>query len=445
MRRFSFHRRNGIVYCQLFNPETGRYSTAKSTGVKDPDEALLVAASWLREGIPAGRSRRIRPTEEVFAVEKIVSAIRSSSFNTEDARKVLGALKDRGFIDRATVKGTPAAELVPDFLRRIWSENGPYVQERKAYGHTLTKRHLRESLAIVERYWSEAFDGIRIGDLTRAEVKAATIKLSESGLAPATVNKAYASLSAAFGWAARNGLIAEDPTDGIPRFAAKSKKKGILEDAELMDLFRLDWKDARAKTAFMVAATTGMRLGEVAALQARDIGEDRLFVRHSWNDDDKLKSPKNGEEREAVLLPEIRTALLALLPENPHGEEAESFVFYGAYPDRPIDPIALSRAFDKALSRLSLGEEYEAATEEERRKALASWKARGVTFHSLRHGFAKAMADRLATEQAMQATGHLSKAMLEHYADHRTKEDFAAVSHAADEAFGKIVQFRKEA
>jgi len=32
MRRFSFFQRNGIYYCQLFNPETSRFGTAKSTG-----------------------------------------------------------------------------------------------------------------------------------------------------------------------------------------------------------------------------------------------------------------------------------------------------------------------------------------------------------------------------------------------------------------------------
>jgi integrase len=443
MRRFSFHRRNGIIYCQLFNPTTRRYLAARSTGTKASDEALLVVADWLREGLPNPKDRKPRPVAEVFEIEHVLAAVRSSSFGAPDATRVLEALKERGFIDRATVKGTPAAEFVPDFLRRIWAEDGPYVVERRAYGHELTKRHIRESLGIVERYWAPAFKGIRLGDLTRAEVKSAIVHLSETGLAPGTVNKAFATLSAAFGWAARNAIIEEDPTDGIPRFASKAAKKGILEDAELSDLFALDWEDERGKVAFMVAATTGMRLGEVAALQGRDIGEDRLYVRHSWNDDDKLKSPKNGEEREAALLPEVRRALLDLLAKNPHGTGAESFIFYGAYPDRPIDPIAISRAFDKALTHLSLGDDFEAATDERKKEVLATWKARKVTFHSLRHGFAKLMADRLETEQAMKATGHLSKAMLEHYADHKTREDFAAVATAAGNAFGTVLSFSR--
>lgn len=445
MRRFSFHRRNGIVYCQLFNAAAGRYSSAKSTGTKDPDEALLVAAGWLQNGVPSGRGHKPRPVVEAFTLDAMLAAMRADTFGRDDAARVLVVLKDRGFIDHSTLKGGPSAELVVDFLRRSWTENGPYVLERRAYGHSLTKRHIRESSAIIERYWAEPFAGVRLGDLKRNDIKAALVRLSESGLSAGTVNKAFGSLSAPLGWAFRNDIIAEDPSEGVPRFSALGTKKGILEDEELAALLKMEWTDARAKTAFMVAATTGMRRGEVTALQARDIGEDRLFVRHSWNDDDRLKSPKNGEERESALLPEVRRALLDLLATNPHGASGEAFVFYGAYPDRPLDGQVVSRAFDEALVRFSLGEKYEAAKDEEKDKARAAWKARGLSFHSLRHGYAKRMADRLDVEQAMKATGHLSRAMLEHYADHKTKEDFAAVAAASADAFGTVLAFRKGA
>jgi len=337
----------------------------------------------------------------------------------------------RGFIDRATLKGGPSSELVVDFLRRSWAEDGPYVLERKAYGHDLGKRHIRESLAIIDRYFVSAFPGIRLGDLKRADIKAALVHLSESDLSAGTVNKAFAALSAPLGWAFRNDIIAEDPSEGVPRFAAPSAKKGILDDEELAALFGLAWPDTRARVAFMVAATTGARLGEVMALQARDIGEDRLFIRHSWNDDDRLKSPKNGEEREAPLLAEVRAELLALLATNPHGASAETFPFYGAEAARPLDGQAVSRAFNEALASIGIDEKAR--------------RARGLSFHSLRHGYAKKMSDRLSTERAMKATGHLSREMLTRYADHRSEEDMKAVAAASADAFGTVLAFKKGA
>ncbi len=432
MRRFSFHRRGDVFYVQLFNDATGRFGTAKSTGATNRDEAMIVAARWMTEGVPTGRRRTARPAAEAFTVEAILRAIKAPAFGDADAALVLAALESRGFVDKVARRDSPAAVLVADFLRTFWDEDkSPYLREERARGRTITLRHVREMGRIVERYWSDPFKGKRLGDLRKADIRGALVALSEKGLAPGTIAKAFACLSTALRWAAESDVIEENPAQGVRKIVGKPKERGILEDEELRDLFALDWPDVRAKAAFMLAATTGMRRGEVMALQFRDIGADRIFVRHSWNDDDRLKTPKNGEEREAVLLPAVREALVALGEGNPFGTGPEVFVFYGAEPDRPLDGQIVSRAFETALESIEIDD--------------AARKARGLSFHSLRHGFAKRMADRLDTERAMKATGHLSRAMLEHYADHRSKEDFAAVGTAAEEAFGNILLFKKGA
>jgi len=55
-----------------------------------------------------------------------------------------------------------------------------------------------------------------------------------------------------------------------PRFSGRSKKRVILTDDEI-----------QALVAFLVALTTDTQLGETDALQLRDIGDDRLFIRHA--------------------------------------------------------------------------------------------------------------------------------------------------------------------
>ena len=53
------------------------------------------------------------------------------------------------------------------------------------------------------------------------------------------------------------------------------------------------------KLAFKVAALFGLRAGEISGLQVCDIdvNADLLYIRHSWNDTDKLKDTKNGDDR----------------------------------------------------------------------------------------------------------------------------------------------------
>jgi len=120
MKRFSFHRRGGgILYCQLFNPETGKYLSAKSTGTTDPDDAVLVAARWLNDGIP-DKSGKVRQVREVMAMDGIVKTILSAAFTQAMADDILMALRSRGFIGELPA-GTSAAgqEKLSDFLRRF--------------------------------------------------------------------------------------------------------------------------------------------------------------------------------------------------------------------------------------------------------------------------------------------------------------------------------------
>lgn len=446
MRRFSFHRRGEVYYVQLLNPVTGRYGTAKSTGCRDPEEARIVAARWLTEGVPVGRKHSRRPPAEAWTREAILAAIRGEGFTADDARAVLESLRARGLVEGFTLRGSPAAERAVDFLRRFWSEEAsPYVREERARGKALTLRHVREMGRLVERYWTEVLGGRLLGEVGRQDVRDALAAFSARGLAAGTIAKALQALATATKWAHAEGILPANPAEGVRRIIGRAKERGILADEELAALASHPdlWRDERARVAFLVAATTGLRRGEVAALRLEDVAEDRLHVRHAWSDDDGLTVPKNKQAREAALLAEVRAEILSLAAGNPHGRGAEGFVFFGAEPDRPLDPNILSRGFDLALEALELGERAGTATEEERQAAHQAVKARGLSFHSLRHGFARRMADRLDTERAMRATGHLSAAMLAHYSDHKTAEDFAKVRAAAADAFARIVPFRR--
>jgi hypothetical protein len=63
MRRYYLHTRNGIFYAELVTPE-GRKLAARSTGTTTEDEALLVVAEWLKNGVPSGRDRNHRPPRQ---------------------------------------------------------------------------------------------------------------------------------------------------------------------------------------------------------------------------------------------------------------------------------------------------------------------------------------------------------------------------------------------
>ena len=187
MRRYYLHtRHNGTFYAELMDPQTGVKLTARSTGTKNRDEALLKIAEWLKSGIPTGRMRKPRTLEAAAGIENILKAIRRTELDSDDALKIVQALKDRGLIDIAAVKSGKGTVPFTEFLEEFWDyETSPYIREKRAHGQGIGKRHVYESMSRFNRYWEPAFRGRTLNSITRQDLKDFSLSLAEGGLAPA--------------------------------------------------------------------------------------------------------------------------------------------------------------------------------------------------------------------------------------------------------------------
>lgn len=427
MRRYYLHtRHNGIFYAELVTPE-GRKLTARSTGTKNRDEALLKIAEWLKLGIPTGKARKPRTLDEAAGIESVVRTVRRANINSDDALRIVQALKDRGLIDFAAVKSGKGNVSFTEFLEEFWDwESSPYVREKKAHGQCIGKRHCYEMGSRLNRYWRPSFQDRTLNSITRQDLKDFSLSLAENDLAPASINKIMMVGTTCLSWAFREGFIAVNPTEGLSSFSGKAKKTGVLTPLETQALFSRKWADKRAYVASLLACTTGMRAGEVLALKLSDIEDRTLNVQHSWSTYDGLKSPKNGEVRKVPLLLEVRAKLCELLADNPHG--SDGFIFYSNLPDKPVVRNVILDGLHEALDEIGI-----------------DWKARGIVFHSWRHYYAARMADHMTADQVSRITGHKSRAVFDAYADHITAENLEEVGRVGAEVFGNLLQFRKGA
>jgi integrase len=321
------------------------------------------------------------------------------------------------------VKAGKGTVLFPAFLENFWDyEASPYIREKLAHGQSIGKRHCYDSRSRCSGYWEPAFKGRTLDSITRQDLKDFSLALADKGLAPATINKTMLVGTTALSWAAKEGMIPQDPTAGLVSFSGQTKKRGIVTPLEAQAIFAKQWKDKRAYIASLLSCTTGMRSGEVLALRRADIEERALNVRHSWSTYDGLKSPKNGEARRVPLLPQVRALLLDLAEENPHG--ADGFIFYGLLADKPLDGKVLLNGLNNALADIGI-----------------DGKERGIVFHSWRHYYAARMADRMTADQVSRVTGHKSRAVFEEYADHITEQNLDEVGAVGAEVFSNILPF----
>jgi len=205
----------------------------------------------------------------------------------------------------------------------------------------------------------------------------------------------------------------------------KAKERQILTPELARALFEAVWKDDRSRLANMLAMVTGMRAGEIQGLRMQDLGQDCLYVRHSWNFQDGLKAPKNNETRIVeVPFPGLMREILELAKSNPHGFSMSNYVFWAEkYLNKPIEQDIFRRDLKDALAKVNMNAE----------------SAKAYTFHSWRHYFTAYMRDKVTEKLLQSQTGHKTLAMLEHYAGHKITGDRERIRQAQIETFGGLL------
>jgi integrase len=409
--------RGTIWYARIVDPKTGNELSAISTDQTDRDLAVMTVSRWLVEGIPETRSKPKRLLQEALSVPRLFNLIEKIDLTNLEAERILTILKQRGLLEK--VKTAEEKDFITYLLDFYNYDNSPYVREKLAHGQSIGRTHCKDSIFRINGYWKKYFEGRTLSSITRGDIRDFSLTLVKRKYAASTINKTMIAGKVALAWAQREGYIHTNPSEKLANFVGKSKERGILTDDETADIFQQKWKDERSLLGNLVASTCGLRSGEVLGLKHEDIGLDRLFIRHSYSHLDGLKTPKNGEQRQVPLLPEIREQLIKLSEKNPWDD---GFIFYSDKQGQPMDHKLLNNGLFDAMKKMGI-------TEVER-------KSRNIVFHSWRHRYATKMSDLVDARSLGLATGHKTQAMLAHYADHANENHFKAVMGATEIAFG---------
>ena len=98
----------------------------------------------------------------------------------------------------------------------------------------------------------------------------------------------------------------------------------------------------------ILAATTGMRMGELQALQGQSVQEKSLTIEHSWDRKYGLKATKTNRPRIAMLFSQAESALKEVITKH-EVSAPDDFVFYGKDKKTPVYYKTISEGFYKAL------------------------------------------------------------------------------------------------
>jgi integrase len=272
---------------------------------------------------------------------------------------------------------------------------------------------------VVERYYRPYFQEKLLCQIDEESLQNFIVYLKiDKKLAASTVNSARNAAIVALRYAKRKKIILHFDFDSVLRAGGKSGDRGILEREEVERLLGLEWSSVRSYIAVLIAANTGMRMGEIRALRVCDVHENWISVSHSWGNKSKLKCTKNREPRDIPILPALYEEIMAYIRQMGFFN-INSFLLPGNNPSIPYNSHQIGKDFNRMLEKIGIDEKTR--------------KERGIVFHSWRH----LMANRLAQSQGnktigMKILGHKTSRIFDQYASHVDRETFRQMAETME-------------
>jgi integrase len=257
------------------------------------------------------------PFEKSFHSTGLTSKVKAEQFVIDLIKTGLSPLK---------VHNTLFEYATPYFL---W-DSCPHVRRLLDENKSITKRHVSIQRGIlINHVFSDPIVNKKISEIKRADIIDFRSRLIKQGKGIRTVNKAVGILKIIFKEALFREDINKDPTVGIGNIKYSPKEVGTFTLDELKSIFPLSelgpWKDKLDYTCFFLAATTGMRRGEILALRWRHIDFENhiIQVEEAWKSKDEVGLPKWNRKR-IVPVPDfiieklwqLQTDSLQCLPDN---------------------------------------------------------------------------------------------------------------------------------
>lgn len=317
--------------------------------------------------------------------------------------------------------GKPKAgkTLFGDYFRGFWKEGSEFLRFREAKGRGLSLGSIGTNESLYRNNIEPYFRDLRLDAVTPRHIESWQVDIlkGKRGLSNQTINSTLALLSRMFQEAERLGDIRSNPCRKVAALGKDSRERGILTAEEARQLFSVEWTFPCARTANLLAACTGLRIGEVLGLKAENVGEGKLYINRQVTVRLEYKKTKTRDERVLPITPALEAELRALI------FRPDQFVFTLGDGRKPVSRATINSELFAALEKIGI-------SPEERRR-------RNITFHSWRHFFASLMADNhVDKEVRMKVTGHKGEAMLDHYT-HVDESFFSAVLPVQELVAGK--------
>lgn len=312
------------------------------------------------------------------------------------AEKYVRELADEGKLgikDRSKV-------LLKDYAKDFFIPGKcPIEKNAHARGRSMTKATLAIRRTSLNEHILPHLGNMPISCITAAHINKWLLELpAKDKISRATANRQMSALSSILDYAVKDGMLRTNPCKNIELLGndTKTRKAFTLEEVKTIIGKEENWPNPMIRTICMVAALTGMRLGEIRALKPDCVSPEAITIKASYSNIDGHKTPKNGRERIAPITEELYKSIMK------YNWGDGGYIFRLYKPDKPMSSAWIEKELNRRMERVGI---------------------KGKTFHSFRYFFNTQCMSNNINETALRAVmGHANEEMTKRYLDVESAE-----------------------
>ena len=323
--------------------------------------------------------------------------------STGQTNKVLA----RTYVAKIIRDGQESKVLFREYARDFYKwDKCAWIKRQRAKGRKISETQAKARRRQLETYLLPQFGNKKLEDINPVEFENWLIGIDRAN---GTKNAIMHTMRMLLKEAKREKVIRFDPLADVEPLANNYTKRDAFQIAELKKLFPSKeekllevWGELYYAVLFHTMVSTGMREGEVLALQWKHVLLEKraILILQAVKANGKVGTPKNGEER-SVLIPGRTAEMLARWKEKTPMNAEEDYLFFGQKDgcnSQPLNRRTLYDKFKKALSAAGIDAE-----------------GRNLVIHSFRHTYNTLMRSILPEEQLHYMIGHKTRAMTDRY------------------------------
>ncbi len=287
----------------------------------------------------------------------------------------------------------------------------PLLKEEKARGKKITQEYIRTSRKNLDKHILPYLGEYPIKSLSYSLLSEWLINLpTVARIKGTTANNALKVLRNVLEYARLHDLLDKNVAADVKPIIEKDNSYACFTHEQIIKLFNTPWDNRIAYVACLLAASTGMRMGEIRALQMNQVKPDRIIINASYSDREGRKCTKSGKPREVPITQHLYKEIQIIT----YGRKLapDSYIFW-VKGNNPVCEVFILKELYKNLAKCKIPKETDGSK---------------LCFHSFRHYFnTRLVATNASGELTRSIIGHASSAMTDRYT-HLRAEDMYIVN-----------------